>query len=105
MLIVNKLNNIQPKNQGVEKPAPLILRSPAKAVCLAMIIGLAVGLILGILVAILNATAPGSSTAPTNSLQHPTLFIIFAFTFGFGILGLMLGTLSWILAKLQPKKL
>lgn len=102
---MNKSNDVQPENRGADKPVPLILRSPAKAVCLAMLIGLAVGLIVGILVAILNTTAPGSSTAPANSLQHPTLFIIFAFTFGFGILGLNMGILSWILTKFQAKKL
>lgn len=94
-------------NQNPTGKISPILQNPAKIFYRGILIGLIIGFLAGLFVAFLNVsgTKPPNFSSETLSAmkESRSLFIILAFTGGFGIIGLLLTLLSWLAAKFQSK--
>lgn len=94
-------------SQDNSKEISPILKDPAKFLFRGIFIGLIIGLLVGLFVAFLTVSGTKPPNFSLESLsamaESGSLFIILAFTGGFGIIGLMMTLLSWLTAKFQSK--
>jgi len=105
---MNSPADFQETNQNTGNSLHPALKNPVKYIYIGVIAGFAVGLIAGIMMAFLSAsgTKPPSFSSETLTAmtESRSLAIILLSAGGFGVIGLKLILLSWLLARFQSKK-